>query len=104
LYRQVKPKAEFRGKTVIVTDDGIATGATMLAALWSAKQSHPKQLVVALPVAPEEPLEKMSDIADEVICLRVPPLFMAVGQFYYDFAQVDDNEVVRILKESQEKK
>lgn len=101
-YRRVKQKVPLTHKTVIITDDGIATGATMQAALWIARRENPEKLVVAIPVAPEESLEKLAEIADEVLCLRVPGFFGAVGQFYREFTQVDDSEVAEILKRSSE--
>lgn len=102
-YRSVRPKVSLTGKTVIITDDGIATGATMEAALWIAKQEKPKYLVAAAPVAPADSLEKLTLTADEVLCLRVPEWFGAVGQFYREFTQVDDEEVVEILKKGSSK-
>lgn len=99
-YRSVKAKVPLGGKTVIITDDGIATGATMEAALWIAKHEEPSTLVAAVPVAPADSLVKLAVTADNVICLRAPAWFRAVGQFYQEFIQVDDEEVVKILKES----
>jgi len=93
---------EMAGKTVILTDDGIATGATILAAAqWIAKDIHQyEKLIVAVPVAPgnSEILEKLNQIADKAIILHSPTEFGAVGQFYRDFEQVSDDEVKAILK------
>jgi predicted phosphoribosyltransferase len=71
----------------------------MQAAVWAARQEHPSRLVVALPVGPEDTVSRLAQDADEVMCLRVPPYFAAVGQFYLRFGQVEDEEVLAILKE-----
>ena len=99
LIRRVRPKVPIEGRVAIVTDDGVATGATMQAAVWAARQEHPSRLVVALPVGPEDTVSRLAQDADEVVCLRVPPYFAAVGQFYLRFGQVEDEEVLAILKE-----
>ena len=99
LIRRVRPKVPIEGRVAIVTDDGVATGATMQAAVWAARQEHPSRLVVALPVGPEDTVSRLAQDADEVMCLRVPPYFAAVGQFYLRFGQVEDEEVLAILKE-----
>ena len=104
LIRRVLPKVPLQGRLVIVTDDGVATGATMQAALWAVRQEHPQKLIVALPVGPEETLKRLAEDADEMVCLRAPPLFGAVGQFYVRFEQIEDEEVLRILREEQERK
>lgn len=97
-YREGKPFSELRGKTVILTDDGIATGHTMFAAIEFVKSKGPKKLVVAVPVAPPEVVEKVKKIVDEVVCLYTPSFFMAVGQFYENFRQVSDEEAIEFLK------
>ncbi|RZN43933.1 MAG: phosphoribosyltransferase [Methanophagales archaeon ANME-1-THS] len=99
LYRNIRPKVPLEGKLVIVTDDGVATGATMQAALWTVRQEGPKKLIAALPVGPEDTVMRLANDADELICLRSPPLFEAIGQFYKRFDQVGDEAVVEILKE-----
>jgi len=81
------------GRIVIVVDDGIATGATMIAALKSVRAKNPKKLICATPVAAADSLQDVADYADEVVCLQMPDNFMAVGQFYRDFPQVSDEEV-----------
>jgi len=96
-YRQVKEKISLKDKTVIITDDGVATGATMQAAAWSAQGDKPNKIIVALPVGPEDTLKRLKDSVDEVICLRVPDFFSAVGQFYADFPQIEDEEVLALL-------
>ncbi len=87
----------FEGRTVVLVDDGIATGATMLvAALWVKKQK-PKELIIALPVGPKETINMLSKVADKIIVLHLPYLFNAVGEFYQEFNQVDDYEVQEIM-------
>ena len=100
LYRAIRAKAALKGRIVIITDDGLATGATMQAALWSAAQEGPKRLIAAVPVAPEDTIERIAPDADELICLRSPEFFAAVGQFYRHFDQVEDEEVLAILKKN----
>jgi len=85
------------GRLVIVVDDGLATGATMMAALSALRAQHPSRLVCAVPVASAEALRKIRPLADEVICLSVPPFFQGVGQFYETFEQVSDDEVMAQL-------
>ena len=85
-------------RVVIVVDDGLATGATMIAALHAVRTKKPAKLVCAVPVASEQALEKVMAVADEVVCLHAPPRFYAVGQFYEEFNQVTDEEVVALLK------
>jgi len=99
MFRDGLPKVDLTGKTAIVTDDGIATGATMTASLWSLRQEGPEELIAAVPVASEDRLRNIAEDADETICLRAPDEFFAVGQFYEDFRQIDDEEVRMILKE-----
>lgn len=88
------------GRVVIVVDDGIATGATMIAALHATRAKNPAELVCAAPVASKESLEDIRPLADKVVCLQVPEFFGAVGRFYRSFSQVDDEEVIRVLAES----
>ncbi len=98
MCRDVRPKVPLEGRTVICTDDGVATGMTMKGALWAARQEAPKALICALPVAPGETLEDLADQADRVLCLRVPPVFGAVGRFYARFDQTTDDEVRAVLR------
>lgn len=91
-------KQGLKGKTVILVDDGIATGATVAVAIKYLKTKSPKKVVVAIPVAAEESVEKIQNLADEVVVLETPEFFKAVGQFYRYFPQVTDNEVVQLLK------
>lgn len=99
LFRGARPQAPVAGRTVIVTDDGIATGATMIAALQSLRPQGPRELIVAVPVAPPERLEEVRRYCDDVVCLHSPALFWAVGQFYEDFTQVEDAEAVDLLRQ-----
>ncbi|MEJ2648731.1 MAG: phosphoribosyltransferase family protein [Sedimentisphaerales bacterium] len=98
LYRKVLEKKSLRGMVVILTDDGIATGATMQAAIWASIAEFPQKIVLAVPVAPPETLEKFSQDVDETICLCAPENFRALSQFYTYFEQVDDEQVIEILK------
>lgn len=97
-YTPLRPHIDPAGRTVIVIDDGLATGATMIAALHGLRQQNPAKLVCAVPVAPPDTLAKVRELADEVVCLQAPEFFQAVGQFYRDFPQVEDEEVIALLK------
>ncbi|NJD89687.1 MAG: phosphoribosyltransferase [Betaproteobacteria bacterium] len=97
MYTPARLPIDPAGRIVIVIDDGLATGATMMAALHSVRARHPARLVCAVPVASPESLEKIRPHADEVVCLDAPPFFHAVGQFYRTFGQVEDREVVAAL-------
>jgi len=97
-YTPARAPADPSGRIAIVVDDGIATGASMIAALHSIRARRPERLVCAVPVAAPESLEQVHPYADEVVCLEAPEDFRAVGQFYRDFAQVEDRDVVALLK------
>lgn len=86
-----------QGRIAIVVDDGLATGATMIAALHAVRAKAPQRLVCAIPVAARDSLALVRRCADEVVCLEEPPEFHAVGQFYNSFPQVDDSEVIELL-------
>jgi len=88
----------YNDKTIIIVDDGIATGASMLLAIEALKKEGAKKLIVATPVAPFEIVEKLKAQSDEVMVLEIPKNFQAVGQFYEDFHQLNDQEVIDILK------
>lgn len=97
LYRGERHPLDCAGKTVIVIDDGIATGFTVQAALRSLRRENPEQLVLAVPVAPRDTLERLQQEVDELICLVTPEMFYAVGQFYDDFHQTTHEEVIAAL-------
>lgn len=98
LYLGERTRAPITGQVVIVVDDGIATGATTRAALKAIRARKPKELVLAVPVAPPDTIERLRGEVDALICLETPELFGAIGYFYRDFRQVSDEEVVQILK------
>jgi predicted phosphoribosyltransferase len=98
LYIGERARAEVAGQVVIVVDDGIATGATTRAALQAIRVRKPKELVLAVPVAPPDTVMSLRGQVDSLICLETPELFGAIGYFYRDFRQVSDQEVLTILK------
>ena len=99
-YTPVRAPIDPAGRVVIVIDDGLATGSTMIAALHALRAKKPAQLICAVPVAPPDTLEKICGSADRVVCLSAPIDFRAVGQFYMDFQQVEDDEVIATLAAS----
>lgn len=96
-YTRAKPAIDPAGRLVILVDDGIATGSSMLAAIASIRARQPERIVVAIGVAPPESLARIRDAADEVVCLHSEPDFYAVGQFFEDFSEVTDDMVVAAL-------
>ena len=99
-YLAGRPRAPVRDRTAIVIDDGIATGATMEAALLATRRAGPRRLVLAVPVAPPDTLERLRPEVDEVVCLAVPAFLGAIGSFYRDFRQLDDDEVIELLQQA----
>jgi predicted phosphoribosyltransferase len=97
LYRGGRPAPDVRGRTVIVVDDGLATGATMEAAVQSLRQAQPARLCVAAPVAAQDTCARFAALADEVVCAATPEPFRAVGLWYREFPQLGDDEVQRLL-------
>jgi putative phosphoribosyl transferase len=97
LYRWHRPALPLRGRTVILVDDGMATGYTMLAAVKSLRKELPARLVVATPVAPLSACQKLRAEVDDLICLNMPDPFYAVGLWYEDYEQADDEDVLRLL-------
>lgn len=98
-YRGDLPPTEVRGKTVILVDDGLATGATMRAAVQALRQTEAARLVVAVPVGARDSVVAMREVADEVVCPLQPEEFMAVGAWYEDFSQTTDEEVQELLEQ-----
>ncbi len=98
-YTPVHPPLDPKGRIVIAVDDGLATGSTMISALHALRIRGPQKLVCAVPVSPPDTLDKVRAMADDTVCLLTPVNFYAVGQFYADFPQVDDSEVIAILAE-----
>ncbi|CAL9356296.1 phosphoribosyltransferase family protein [Streptomyces sp. Tu 3180] len=101
LYRADRPAPDLRGRTVIVVDDGLATGSTARAALRSLRRQEPARVVLAVPVCAPEGARLMRAEADEVVCLHEPAAFMAVGQWYDDFGQLTDEDVLAALHQRQ---
>ena len=99
-YSLTRAPVEVKGRVVIVVDDGLATGATMMSALKATREKQPRHLVCAIPVASPDALAKVKPLADETVCLSAPKDFMAVAQFYRQFPQVNDEQVLVVLQAS----
>ncbi len=97
-YRRGRAPLDLEGRTVVVVDDGVATGVTDTAALRAVRRGRPRRVILAVPVCAPEAALRLREEADEVICLRTPALLYGVGQWYRDFSQVSDNEVVAALR------
>ena len=100
-YRGDRVKPKLRGKLVIIVDDGIATGSTILAAIHVIKKQKPAKIVVAVPVGPVDSVKRIGAEVDEIVCLLQPEVFFAIGAFYHSFPQVEDEEAISILKKCQ---
>jgi len=101
IYREGRPPPELRGRIVILVDDGLATGATMRAAVKALRQGSAAKIVVAVPVGPPDTCRELEQQADETICLSTPVFFQAVGQYYEDFSQTTDEDVRELLSSAQ---
>lgn len=101
LMRGKKKMYSVANKLIILADDGIATGATMIMGIRMLRKLHPKKIIVAIPVAPPATALKLKQEADEVVCLWQPEFFMAIGQFYNDFTQIEDEAAKKMLKEAE---
>lgn len=97
IYRRGKPAIDIKNKTVILVDDGIATGLTMKAAILEIKLQKPKEIILAVPVAPADTIRELSKLVERTIILEQPEIFFSVGQFYNEFAQTTDEQVVEML-------
>src|SRR6267378_585485 len=102
-YRGTRPLPDLRGKTVVLVDDGLATGNTMRAAVEAVRAQHPERVIVAVPVAARASCEELAEVADEVLCGRTPEPFRAVGLWYDDFEQTSDAEVGALLTQAQDR-
>jgi len=89
---------DLKNKVVVITDDGVATGATVKSAMEIVRQANPQKIILAVPVIAKESLNEIENLADEVVYLEAPELFFAVGQFYQNFDQITDEEVKELLK------
>ncbi len=98
LYRHGRPPLDLEGRVVILTDDGLATGSTMRAAIEAVRTFAPSRVIVGVPVGSAEACQAMARVADDTICAFVPPAFSAVGQWYRDFSETSDEEVRELLK------
>ncbi|MBK9112431.1 MAG: phosphoribosyltransferase [Nitrospira sp.] len=102
LYRQGRPFPDLNDRTVILVDDGLATGATFFASVATARQGNPRRVIGAIPVGPRSTVEEARKLVDQLIVLRVPDPFYAVGNFYRDFEQVEDRAVLQYLNLAEE--
>jgi len=100
LYRGGRPALPAKGRTVILVDDGLATGASMLAAVRAVQAQEPQRMIVAVPIASRQACEEFRQYVDDVICAETPEPFYAVGAWYEDFSQISDAEVQRLLQQA----
>jgi predicted phosphoribosyltransferase len=96
-YRAGRPPVDVAGKTVVLVDDGLATGASMFAAIQALREADPAEIVVAVPAAPESTCRELAGMIDDVVCASMPTPFLAVGESFWDFRQVSDEEVRELL-------
>ena len=101
IYREGRLFPDVRGRTVILVDDGLATGSTMRAAAAALRSLGAARLVAAVPVAPKESCDALRDVVDDVVCAKMPERFLAVGEWYEDFSQTSDEEVSELLRRGQ---
>lgn len=99
-YRQGRAPRSFKAKTILLVDDGLATGSTMQAAIKTMRKEGAKKIIMAIPVAPPDTLSRLKAVVDKTVCLAAPSEFQAVGQFYESFDQVSDEEVIQLLRDS----
>lgn len=99
-YRGSRPRPEIRGRTVILVDDGIATGSTVRAAVQALRQQHPVRIVVAAPVVPPSTADQLESEVDELVCVLMPPSMLSIGSWYEEFPQTSDDEVRRLLEQA----
>ncbi len=99
LFRKGCPPLDLRGKVVVIVDDGIATGSTMLASLRALRKQAPTRLILAVPVSPPETMARLKKVCDEAIAVATPEPFWSVGRFYAHFDQTEDSEVIRLLEQ-----
>lgn len=102
LYRNGLPSIDLKGRTIIVVDDGLATGVSTKAAILSLKKMKPKKIILAVPVSPPDAGNKFKHEVDEFLCLNEMPDFFAVGYYYYDFEQVSDAEVINLIQKNKD--
>jgi predicted phosphoribosyltransferase len=102
MFMKDRKPADIKGKTVIVVDDGIATGNTMLSIIDTIRRNNPKEIIIAVPVAAPSAIELLSPVVDEIVCVDMPEYFRGVGQFYADFTQTTDEEVIDLLEKARD--
>ncbi len=101
-YRGNRELPGIEGRTVIIVDDGMATGGTAMAAVQTTRAQNPEKLILAVPVSPPDSADKLRDEVDDLICLETPSAFMAVGQWYSRFGQTSDDRVIELLRKAHE--
>jgi putative phosphoribosyl transferase len=103
-YRRDRTAPAVEGKTVLLVDDGIATGSSTMAAIKTLRHMRPASLVLAVPVAPASSCKRLRDYVDDLVCVYAPERFYAIGQFYEDFSQVTDDEVIEVLRRAEQRR